>query len=74
MTQLLQNKNTNNFTNIDNIELRKTDKKYQFYRRGRFIAKMNENYDNGVYEIINARTRQNLGYGLIVRGELYHAL
>lgn len=72
MTQLLQNKNTTNF--IDNIELRKSNKDYKYYRRGKSIMKVDGNYENGVYELINSRTRQVIGLGLIVHGELYHAL
>lgn len=74
MTQLLQNKNTNNFTNIDNVELRKTDKNCKYYRRGKFLSKVDNKYDEGIYELINSRTRQSIGYGIIVHSELYHAL
>lgn len=71
MTKLLQN-NTNSF--IDNIELRKSNKNIKYYRRGKFVMKVNEKYDDGIYELINSRTRQSIGLGLVVHGELYYAL
>ena len=72
MTKLI-NKNTANI-HVDSIELKKSNRNYKYYRRGSFITKISNKYDNGVYELINSRTRQNLGLGLVVCGELYHAL
>lgn len=78
MTKLLQNKNINKNVSIsgDFFELRKTDKNYQDFRRGRFIIRLDERkYERGLYELVSIRSGKSVAEVMLVEGgQLFYAL